>query len=141
MFARRFTTCRQFALQRLRYSTDSAATSTKSGSLPVQSKAQRQLQHRQEDPVKSALQQSRQRTQPTIYNTSGLAYALPAFLALKRTKQMIWNGVLGCALIGFASFVYEYSIWAVRQDDLTDEYLNEMQKRVDSSLVVDAEKQ
>lgn len=79
-------------------------------------------------PTENAITRARKNTQPTVYSFSGLSYAMPYFMAWKRFKVLLWNVGLGSSIAGFALFVYKYSIWAVKQDDLTDEYLQKVEQ-------------
>ena len=72
---------------------------------------------------------SRERTMPVVYDFSGVTYALPQYMVQKRLKLLMWNCFAGSILAGFVAFVYNYSIWAVKQDDITDEFLDTAEQK------------
>jgi hypothetical protein len=83
----------------------------------VEAKAQERL----------AISQQRNLNLPTEYTFAGLNYAMPNFMAQRRLRLLLWNGLAGCSLAGFVVWIYLYSIWAVKQDDLSDEFLAEIE--------------
>lgn len=46
----------------------------------------------------------------------------------KRVRLLVKMTLMASSMVGFVGWVYWYSMWAVRQDDVTDEFLEMVQQ-------------
>lgn len=64
-----------------------------------------------------------------LFDSSSLYGAAAKSAALqKRLRLIAQSSVIGVGIVGFIIWVYWYSIWSVQQDDLTEEFLDEIER-------------
>ena len=79
----------------------------------------------------------------TVVNAAGgKAFAMNMEMAnTQRRRLLLWNTLIASVMTGFIGFVYFYSIYAVRQDDITDAYLEQIMAAEEAELALIQERE
>ncbi|KAI3657031.1 hypothetical protein MP638_007303 [Amoeboaphelidium occidentale] len=66
---------------------------------------------------------------PTQLRSSQRLFTFPEYQVRQRMRLLVKNSIIGLSIASFGVFVYGYSMWAVKQDDLTDAFLAELERQ------------